>query len=709
MNIQRIDSLIKAVQAYTTLDTKTFEDFCQTYLRLRKRRTFDLKVQNGLMTLIELHADIATLSAFLLCHLPVEARKSFRLDEVVLELLIGLDNLREITALDQLQNPSQSMESARKMFLAMAKDLRVILVLMALRYAELFELDQLSPDLRKKVARQTLEIFVPLTGRLGIYTLKRKLEDRCFSFLSPAEYDALQSAFDQRVELSESTIQALVQKLTAFLEEHHLHAQVAGRVKGRYSTYTKLKEKGGGSIDDIYDLLALRVVVDKQTDCYTVLSLVNNHWQPIHGRFKDYIAMPKINGYRSLHTALLGMISQHARPVEIQIRTYEMHREAEFGIAAHWWYEEESIKRGASQQQFVGKDTYAEKLQWMTNLVQLQDSMAAHQSKDRLDFFSDRIFVMTLNGVVLELPKGSTPLDFAYALSESLGHHCAKAKVNGKVVPLNHELKNGDRVFIVKKMNVSPNIYWLSFVRTDRAKKAIRQWFLELGDDSILEQGVRLLNRLLQESEHPLLDKEFSLLKHYDGRDLSLAQRRDLLISIGQGEINPSDVLRGALSKEKLVELSSLPKAALPLKEGDIFVAGEPGFKTKKAACCSPVNGNDIVGYVTRGGFISIHERSCKVLASLDHRRFIDAWWAGQQRLAQEITIDVTVSVANLLVKLAPLLQKKGMILEGFHHRKHERGYVLSFSLRANQAHDVEDIVRNWQKVPGVIEVREAG
>src|SRR5690606_21872608 len=409
------------------------------------------------MTLLELRADLTTLSAFLMFHLSEAGRKKVKLDADLALVLERLDGLQEIISIGKFSE-NQSADSVRKMFLALSKDFRVILIVMALRYADLFELDQLSPLLRKKIARQTLEIFVPITGRLGIYTLKRKLEDRCFSFLSQSEYMSLQAAFDQRQEVSETTIERLIAQVTEFLRSHGIKARVTGRVKGKYSTYMKLKQKGGGSIDEIYDLLALRVIVDKQTDCYTVLSLVNNHWQAIQGRFKDYIAMPKPNGYRSLHTAILGMIEGLPRAVEVQIRTTEMHREAEFGIAAHWWYEEEKIKGGKNQQPFVGKSNYQEKLQWVRNLVHLQDSLFETKSQVSFDFFSDRIFVMTLNGVVIELPKGSTPLDFAYALSDTLGNHCFKAKVNGKIVPLHYELQNGDRVFVVKKMEATPNL-----------------------------------------------------------------------------------------------------------------------------------------------------------------------------------------------------------------------------------------------------------
>jgi len=703
MNIQNTELLIQQIQSYIHLDTSSFETLCRKYFELKKRKTFDLKTQNGLMTLLELHADMTTLSAFLMSHLPDSARKKVRLDTDVALLLQRIDGLREITTPGKISE-NQSADSVRKMFLALSKDFRVILVLMATRYADLYELDQMSPVLRKRIARQTLEIFVPITGRLGIYTLKRKLEDRCFSFLSLAEYQSLNQAFEKRPELSEETIQQLISSLQQFLESNGLKVKVTGRVKGRYSTYVKLKHKGGGSIDEIYDLLALRVIVDKQTDCYTVLSLVNNHWQAIQGRFKDYIAMPKPNGYRSLHTAVLGMIEGSPRAVEIQIRTAEMHQEAEFGIAAHWWYEEDRIKKG-EKETFVGRGNYQEKLQWVRNLVHLQDSLFETKSPVSFDFFSDRIFVMTLTGVVVELPKGATPLDFAYAISDALGNHCFKVKVNGRIVPLNYELQNGDRVFVVKKMEVTPNLYWLSLVRTDRARNAIRKWLLDQGEDTVLDQGVRMVNRVLRQWEHDPLDEEYSLLRHYQGQDLSLQKRRALLISIGQAESDPEDIVRSVLSEEQLAKHKAIKPASVHYQKDAILVAGESDFKTKVAACCSPVFGNSIIGYVTRGGFISIHERSCKVLASLDSQRLIDAWWAGQQQLGQVVRVEVLVSMAHLLVQLSQFLKLREIPLMGFSYQKHDQGYLLRFELNVKGGSDLDQILSRWKKVPGVVKV----
>jgi len=708
MNLSRPASVFKTIRSYYhDLDSSLFEQVTACFLEHQGRKTFDLKTQYGLRTLIELHADTTTLSAYLLFQLPDEKRASLPLDEHTLRLMQGLDGLREITSLEQARL-SQSSESVRKMFLAMSRDLRVVLVLVAFRYAELLELDQQSPELRRQIARQTLDIFVPITGRLGIYTLKRQLEDLCFSFLSGAEYDSLLKAFERREELKESTIDHLIEKVKEFLHDHGIQAEVSGRVKGKYSTYMKLKRKGGGSLDEISDLLALRVIVGSQVDCYTVLSLINNHWNAITGRFKDYIAMPKVNGYRSLHTTVLGMIEGSARSVEVQIRTEEMHREAEYGIAAHWWYEEDGIK-DEQQHQFVGRDAYEDKLQWVKNLVQLQDTLDGKgKESEQLNFFSDRIFVMTLNGQVIELPKGSTPLDFAYALSDSLGHHCAKAKVNDSVVPLDYELKNGDRVFVVKKMEASPNLYWLSLVKTKRARRAIQKWLLEQGEDTVFDRGLRMINKRLRSYRHPVLDEEYSLLKHYKGDDLTQEQIRNLIMSVGKGDRDADEVVQSVIAGQELRAHQRVAFAPLSQKKkhrGKVTIAGETGFRTKLAACCDPEEGDHIVGYVTRGDFISVHKEGCKVLASLDRLRFIEAWWSGKEKPQKQVRFEVSVQMTNVLEQLSKYLKEHQIMLMGFFYDKAQVGYTLTFDVQVKDHDQAQAVLESWKGYDGVEEV----
>jgi guanosine-3',5'-bis(diphosphate) 3'-pyrophosphohydrolase len=703
MKVQKPEHIITQLEIYTSLDSKIFGEASQVFLGYKKRKTFDLRTQNTLKTLLELHADVTTLSAFLLFQIPISKRNGLVTVSQVDELLVSLDGLREITSLENL-NKEQSSDSVRKMLMAMSKDLRVVLILMSLRYAELYELDQLSPDLRKHIARQTLDIFVPIAGRLGIYTLKRKMEDRCFYYLSSFDYLAMEESFKKRSELDDQTTKKLVTLVQRYFQDNGMNVKVSGRVKGRYSTYMKLKRRGGGSLDDIFDLLALRVVVSKKTDCYTALSLVNNQWQAITGRFKDYIAVPKVNGYRSLHTTVLGMIDDLPRAVEVQIRTEEMHREAEFGVAAHWWYEERGIKKKGSDEQFVGASDYDDRLKWVKNLVQLQDSLDEGGGPQDLQFFSDRLFVMTLNGRVIELPQGSTPLDFAYALSAPLGHHCAKAKVNGKVVPLDYELKNGDRVFVVQKMDASPNLYWLSLVKTKRAKKAIREWLLEQGEETVLDQGIRLMNNCLRRYQQKNLDKEYQFLARYEGKELTFDQRKNLIIQVGQGGVDSEKIVRSGVSQKQFFEQERVSfETNKDTQKLGIIIAGEKGMMTKLAACCNPHHDQKIVGYVTRGGFISVHFDECKVLVSLDNRRFIEAHWTGQKVLSRDVCVEVIVSLPHLLAKLSSVLRETSAVLISFeHHQDSAVSYRLIFDLRLQGPKDLDEIVKSWQKMDGV-------
>ena len=707
MDLITIRAVAKEVRAYTSLDTSMFEDIAGEYLKYKKLKTFNLKTQIALKTLIEMRADVASLGAYLLFHLSRQDRMEIRIDKNMAHLLSRLDSLKNITTLGSIQK-GQSSESVRKMFLSMSKDMRVVLVLMAIRYSDLFDLGRFSEDLRKNIARQTLDIFVPIAGRLGIYKMKRLLEDYCFCYLLPMEYKALEAVFDKNVDISEETVSSLVDTLEDFIKASGIEAEVSGRVKGKYSTYLKLKRRGGGALDEIPDLLALRAVAEKQTDCYTILGLVNNHWQAIAGRFKDYIAMPKVNGYRSLHTTVLGMMKDSLRPVEIQIRTVDMHQEAEYGIAAHWWYEEEVIKQKHRETQFVGRDNYQEKLQWVKNLINLKDIVQDDFGQKPIDFFSDSIFVMTLAGMVIELPKGSTPLDFAYAVSESLGNHCSKAKVNGEVVSLDYELKNGDKIFVVKKMEASPNLYWLSLVQTEKAKMAIRKWMLEQGEDTVLDQGVRMLNRSLRLFNHKILDDEYSLLSSHEGEFLTVKERRDLLIKVGQGETDADELVRTIISAEGLVERQEISYGALAVQEkGKIYIAGETGFDTKTANCCSPHVGMEIVGYVTRGGFISVHAKNCKVLDSLDAQRRIEAWWGGKKDVPIEVRYKVLVNDANMLAKLSLFLRKRQIVMNNFTFGREDGVTALFFDLQVKKPSECHALEDAWRGIEGVSDVKQ--
>lgn len=696
------------VRDYTDLDLSIFEQACQLYLESIHRTYFDLQMQTGLKLLLELRADVATLVSYVMYHMADDLRKSVEMSSDVKVILKGMTDLHPFIELGLISH-KKSPESVRKMFLAMAKDLRVVLIILALRYSSLYDLNVYDAPLRKKIARETLEVYVPLAGRLGIYTIKRPLEDRCFSFLSEEDFKAMQTAFDRRVELHEKTVNSLVTIIKKYLLTKGVVAEVSGRVKGLYSTYSKLKRKGGGSLEDIYDLLALRIIVKDQMDCYSVLGHINNEWIALSGRFKDYIAMPKANGYRSLHTTVLGMITDFDRPVEVQIRTEEMHREAEFGIAAHWWYEEEGIKKQDSAHHFMNRSGYQQKLQWMKNLVELQENMRTSDDSSTMELFADSIFVMTMNGQVIELPKGATPLDFAYYISSSLGNHCFKAKINGKVVPLDYELKTGDKVFILKKLEVVPNLYWLSVVQTEKAKKTIQGFLFEQGKVQLLNRGIEMMNKQLKRMKKSPLDDRLSLMAEYDGRKFTQEERKAVLVSLAQGEID-SEVLikrifpRDAYFQKQLVQFGKLSRS-----KSKIFIAGDNTLKTKIAACCSPSSAHKIIGYVTRGGFISVHRKSCKVLSSLDTSRLLESWWNGHKASPKRAKAVVQVKRSHLLSALTQVLQKEGVGLLGFEHEQEGQIYILIFDLQLSDMKTMENVVKVWEGMKDVVSVKVIG
>lgn len=705
--VQNVEALKATVAEYLPMDLQPLEAVAQRYLDVENLRQFDLHTQNALLALIELHADLLTLQTFFLSRLTAAQREGLEYDDRAKHLIDSLSSLMSISSLKNVRQ-EQSADSVRKMFMAMSKDFRGILVMMAIRYSDLFELIQYSPDLRRQIARQTLEVFVPIAGRLGIYTLKRRLEDMCFSHLSQHEFELLEEAFSKREELRQETIASLTTDLQSYLKENGVEAEVSGRIKGKYSTFTKLKRKASNHLDSIYDLLALRVVVADEVDCYTVMSYINKRWEPVKGRFKDYIAMPKVNGYRSLHTVVSGMISDADRPVEVQIRTEKMHREAEYGVAAHWWYEEDYIKQRQGHLKDV-KETksYLEKVQWVKNLLYLQDQLKMDASFSSVDLFSDRIFVMTLHGMVVELPKGSTPLDFAYSMSEQLGNHCFMAKVNDKAVPLDYELQSGDRVFVVKKMSVRPNLYWLSIVNTEKARKAIRKYLIEQGTDTLVDQGARQLNQMLRKFGEHSLDLEHSFLEQYKGNLLTNKERKELLIQIAQGEIEPEAVVRSVLSQRQMLKKKRSKKSRKVSDASQVYIAGEKGFKTKLAACCLPSEGEKIVGYVTRGGVISLHLVKCKMLVALDQQRCIDASWTAEDRSSDIVSLEVVLKDQYLLKSMSDVLRKQRVLVSRFHHQGEEEGqHRLTFDLQPPHQQATDEVIRQWQDFDDVVEVK---
>lgn len=565
--------------------------------------------------LLELEMDEATIAAALL-HDVVEDTKYTIADiekEFGPQVALMVDGVTKLGRIEYKSKVEQQVENLRKMFLAMAKDIRVILIKLADRLHNMRTLKYHTVEKQKEIARETLEIFAPLANRLGIFRIKWELEDLSFRYLKPQEYYDLSEGIAFKRREREAHINEVIEQLGPRLEEVGINADIAGRPKHFYSIYRKMVTQKK-ELSEIYDLTAIRVIVDSVNDCYGALGIIHTMWKPLPGRFKDYIAMPKPNMYQSLHTTLVGA---HGEPFEIQIRTWEMHRTAEYGIAAHWKYKEGGKAQSGS---------FEQKLSWLRQLLEWQhDSRDAGEFMEslKIDLFADTVFVFTPKGDVVELPAGSCPVDFAYRVHTDVGHRCVGAKINSRIVPLETKLTNGDIVEILtSKQGNGPSRDWLSFVKTSQAKNRIRAWFKkEKREENIIRgrEGLEREARKLGFEPSAFLKPEtlLAIAKSYNIGTLD-----DLYAAMGDGAVTVTKVLtrlREDLSKEEKekLQLASLqqgenrPSNTYGKASQGVRVKGVDNILIRFSRCCNPLPGDDIVGYITRGRGVSIHRRDC--------------------------------------------------------------------------------------------------
>ncbi len=540
-----------------------------------------------------------------------------------------VDGVTKLTQLEARTRFEEQAENLRKMFVAMARDIRVILIKLADRLHNMRTLEPLPPVRRKHIAQETLEIFAPLAHRLGISRIQVELEDLALKHLYPDEYENLAREVPARRRQREQYTERVIQQLSDELDAADIEARINGRAKHLYSIWEKMRNQDR-SLDQIYDLVAIRVIVDNVKDCYGVLGVVHNMWRPIPGRFKDYIAMPKSNMYQSLHTTVLG---PEGEPFEIQIRTWQMHRVAEYGIAAHWRYKE----GGETDEEFD------KKLAWLREVLEWQNEAPdPHEFMEslKIDVFSDEVFVFTPKGDVIELPAGSTPIDFAYRIHTEVGHRCVGAKINGNIAPLDTELENGDIVEIVtSKQSGGPSSDWLKIVQTSSARSRIRQWFRRERRKENLEMGERLLRREIKDlglkPQDVMCDDYMSRVRHR----FNFESVDDLLVAVGYGGITAGQVasrLREMYREDHAGEKVSIDdeqlKEKLPRsddREPGVKVKGIDNVLVRLARCCNPVPGDEILGYVTRGRGVSIHRADCpNITRYLDEeQRVIEVSW----------------------------------------------------------------------------------
>ena len=615
--------------------------------------------------LADMEIDTTTITASLL-HDVVEDTE-YMLEDI--ERIFGkevaflVDGVTKLNRLDYRTKEDQQVNSMRKMFLAMAKDIRVVVIKLADRLHNMRTLKYMRSEKQKRIAQETLEIYAPLAHRLGIFNIKWELEDLSFRYMEPDKYYDLVDQMKEKRKVREEIVNEAIVVLKKTLTESSISFEINGRPKHFYSIYKKMK-KDNRDLSQIYDLYAIRVIVDTVQDCYGVLGIVHSLWKPLPYRFKDYIAMPKPNNYQSLHTTVIGTRGQ---PVEIQIRTWDMHHIAEYGVAAHWRY-----KEGRASQKATGFD---EKMGWLRNLLEWQDTSNPQEFVNalKLDAFSDEVFVFTPRGDVIDLPQGAIPIDFAYRIHTDVGHRCVGAKVNGKIVPLDYALKNGDIVEVITSKTGKPSLDWLKIVGSSESRSKIRNWFKKENREENIEKGSVAL-----EKECKRLGHDWKLVSH-SGRIAKVAKQMnagtedDLLAAVGYGGFAVNTVLIKLLElhkeldrvddeqNEKSLIEKLKPRKASGHNHSGVLVKGESGLLVRLSKCCSPVPGDPIIGFVTRGRGVSVHRADCpNVRLDEDVDRLIDVEWDYGMSESFEVNMEIsaydrTGMIADIMAALAEM------------------------------------------------------
>lgn len=612
-------------------------------------------------------------------------------------------------------------ENLRKMLLAMAKDIRVILIKLADRLHNMRTLKYKSPESQKRIARETLDIYSPIAERLGISKIKIELDDLSLKYLEPEVYYDLAEKIATRKSVREKYIQSIVDEVSEHIRNAGIEAHVDGRVKHFFSIYKKMKNQNK-TIDQIYDLFAVRIIVETVKDCYAALGVIHEMYKPIPGRFKDYIAMPKANMYQSLHTTLIG---SNGTPFEIQIRTYEMHKAAEYGIAAHWKYKEASDGKKVEAEE--------EKLVWLRQILDWQRDMSDNREfmsllKSDLDLFSENVYCFTPSGDVKNLPAGSTPIDFAYSIHSAVGNKMIGARVNGKLVTIDYEIKNGDRIEILTSQNSKgPSRDWLNVVKSAQAKSKINQWFKnELKEDNIV-RGKELLSTYCKSKNINLSELQKSEYMDAVERKYGFHDWDAVLAAIGHGGLKEGQVINRmqelydkdhpkVLSNEEVLESvaeNNQNKPVLMRPQSSIVVKGIHDVAVRFSKCCSPVPGDEIVGFVTRGRGVSIHRTDCINVINLpeiERARLIDAeWQKGAEEDKGQFLAEITIYANNrngLLADITRIMTEKNIDINALNTRTNKQGIAtlsMAFSISGREA--LKSVVEKLRAVDSVIDI----
>lgn len=601
-------------------------------------------------------------------------------------------------------------ENLRKMYLAMANDVRVVIIKLADRLHNMRTLGICGPEKRQRIARETLDVYAPLADRFGMGAIKAELEDLAFEYLYPEEWRHLCSLIEPQQEERMRLLNSAVKTIVDSLAKVGIKCEISGRRKHMYSIFRKLK-KNNKSLNEIYDLVAIRVIVDTVNDCYAALGVIHSLWKPMPGRFKDYISMPKTNMYRSLHTTLFSDLGM---PFEVQIRTQEMHRTAEYGVAAHWLYKEGKAR----------PDELDSKLAWVRDLVNYEteaDSTKEFIDNIRKDFFSDYVYVLTPNGEIIDLPAGSTPIDFAYRIHTNVGNHIQHAKVNGALVKLDHKLKTHDVVEIITNQQATPGRDWLNYAKTSQAKTKIRQWFKKANREENIQRGRDMLSEAAKRQGKKLLDlvkPEYyaPLLKRFTLNDMD-----DVYAAIGYGGMTTGQVLHKLMEEyrkaEKQAELEEklLKKEELHESFDDqgrgVVVKGEHDMVVHFAKCCTPVPGDPIFGYITRGRGVSVHRQDCPNAEQLmlDVERIIEVEWVTGINQVFPVTIHVIAGErAGIMMEITQLLLSMRINTKYLTAKSLGDLVDITITFDVNNSDQLQNIIKNIQKLDGVISVERS-
>ena len=640
-------------------------------------------------------------------------------EDVVKEFGTEIGDIVEgVTKLSKLQyrtREEEQVENYRKMFLAMGKDIRVILIKLADRLHNMRTLKYLNRDRQIANAQETMDLYAPLANRLGMYSLKWELEDLAFKYLEPDEYREIVEGLDEKREARLAFIEKIKEQLKHELKSQRIEAEVTGRAKHIYSIYRKM-QRDNITLDQVYDLFALRIIVNSVKDCYAALGIVHDLYNPMPGRFKDYIALPKANMYQSLHSTLLG---PKGVPFEVQIRTWDMHRIAEFGIAAHWAYKEANKFRKTTVT--VEED----KLSWLRESLEWQKDMQDPQeflNTLKTELFEDEVYVFTKNGDIKVLPKGSTPIDFAYNIHTEIGHKMTGAKINGKMMPIITKLHNGDIIEIITTDNPKgPSRDWLKFVQSSSAKNKILQWFKKADRDENIERGKDAIQKEIKRigmQETELFKQEYidAVIEKY-----KFTSMNDMYASVGFGAVSVGKIISKLLYEyrkeheeenieEKIEELSTKKRVVRKNNNSGIIVKGIDNCLVKFSKCCNPVPGDEIIGYITKGRGVSVHRKDCINIKELfeDEERIIDVEWSPEEKATYKVDVEVHANDRSGLVSdiAKEINNSKAIMLVINSKVNKEKIVVTNLTLEVENLDELNKILKALRKIDSVYEVQ---